>query len=197
MRSMSNGLAPPVNSPLGEVSTERLRLRAFDGRDLDDLSEVFSKREVWQFPYGRGLSREETSHFLDLQIKDWGDYGFGCWLATLSDTGRVIGYVGLSVPHFLPEILPAVEVGWRFDPEVWGQGFASEGATAALTEGFTTLGLTEICSLPQSVNPQSFRVCERLGMVFRRNIMCPPTEGRGAVEARMYALTRDEWRQRL
>lgn len=94
---------------------------------------------------------------------------------------------------FLPKILPAVEVGWRFDPAFWGQGFASEGARAALHEGFTTLGLTEICSLPQSENPRSFAVCERIGMTFQRTVDCPATDRRGGVEARMHTMSNTEW----
>lgn len=108
-------------------------------------------------------------------------------------TEELIGYVGLSVPTFLPEILPAVEVGWRFAPAHWGQGLATEGARAALADGFTRLGLSEICSLPQSVNPRSFEVCERLGMTFRRLVDCPPTDRRGGVEARLYTMGREHW----
>lgn len=184
---------PAVAGPLGPVETDRLLLRRFAPSDLDPLSVVFAQPEVWQFPYGRGFTRDETARFLDAQIQEWDACGFGCWLATLRETGEVIGYVGLSVPTFLPEILPAVEVGWRFAPAHWGRGLASEGARAALREGFTTLGLAEICSLPQTTNPASYRVCERLGMAFQRTVPCPPTDHRGAVEARMYVMTRSEW----
>jgi RimJ/RimL family protein N-acetyltransferase len=190
---MSRFRPPETAGPLGAVDTERLALGRFEPADLDELADVFAKPEVWEFPYGRAFTRDETARFLDAQIEEWDECGFGCWIARLRSTGQVIGYVGLSVPMFLPEILPAVEVGWRFDPAHWGQGLASEGAQAALREGFTTLGLAEICSLPQSTNPQSYRVCERLGMTFRRLVDTPPTDRRDGVEARLYAMTRDEW----
>lgn len=74
-----------------------------------------------------GRSHHETARFLDGQLAEWDECGFGCWIAFLEATQDPIGYVGLSVPMFLPEILPAVEVGWRFDPAFWGQGLASEG----------------------------------------------------------------------
>jgi RimJ/RimL family protein N-acetyltransferase len=184
--------APETAAPLGDVKTERLQLRRFEAADLDGLAEVFTKREVWEFPYGRAFTREETSDFLDAQMKEWDDCGFGCWLAVLRGTQQTIGYVGLSVPTFLPAILPAVEVGWRFDPAYWGQGLASEGARAALREGFTTLGLSEICSLPQSANPRSFKMCERIGMTFQRTVYCPATDRRGGVEVRMYVIGSDD-----
>lgn len=106
---------------------------------------------------------------------------------------RIIGYVGLSVPMFLPEILPAAEVGWRLDPAYWGRGLATEGARAALHEGFITLGLGEIVSVPQARNPPSARVCERLGMHLDNEVTIPANERRGELAAVLYRITRRQW----
>lgn len=176
--------------------TDALELRRFAAGDLDELSRMFAKPEVWEFPYGRGFTRAETARFLDLQLQEWEDCGFGCWVAVERTTGRMVGYVGLSVPTFLPEILPAVEVGWRFDPDVWGLGYATQGATAALDEAFSTLGLDEVCSLPQVDNPASVRVAERLGLRHERDVELPANGRRGAVVAAVYTIAADEWRSR-
>jgi RimJ/RimL family protein N-acetyltransferase len=184
---------PPIAAPLGDVATERLELRRFRAEDLDGLAALFAKREVWQFPYGRGLSRSETADFLQSQMDEWNSSGFGCWIAIERKTSRVIGYVGISVPTFLPEILPAVEVGWRFDPTVWGNGYASEGARAALDESFMTLDLQEVCSVPQVGNPASSRVCDRLGMRLERTVTIPATARRGELQGLLYKMTRTEW----
>lgn len=184
---------PEISTPLAAVSTDRMHLRRFEETDLDGLARVFANRHVWEFPYGRGFTRDETALFLKAQLAEWDECGFGCWIALFESSQEPIGYVGLSVPMFLPEILPAVEVGWRFDPAFWGQGLATEGARAALSEGFTTLGLSEICSLPQSANPRSFSVCERIGMTYQRTVDCPATDRRDSVEARMYTIASDEW----
>ena len=121
----------------------------------------------------------ETKAFLDAQIRHWGGHGFGCWIARRRNDSEVIGYVGLSVPTFLRQILPAVEVGWRFGPSVWGRGFATEGATAALDEAFTRLELVTVCSLPQAGNPRSAAVAERLGMTLPGEVTIPPNDRRG------------------
>src|ERR1700694_471300 len=99
--------APAIAGPLGDVVTARLDLRRFEYTDLDELAAVFEHPEVWQFPFGRGFSRQETAIFLEAQIREWNDSQFGCWVARELSDGRIIGYVGLSVPTFLPEILPA------------------------------------------------------------------------------------------
>ncbi len=193
--SRPEGQHPPIAAPLGDVETERLELRRFRPDDLDGLAVLFAHREVWQFPYGRGFDREETRGFLEAQLHHWDACGFGLWLAVARETGGMLGYVGLSVPTFLPEILPSVEVGWRFDPAAWGHGYATEGARAALREAFTTLGLPEVCSLPQVDNPASVRVCERLGMRRERVVELPANERRGAVEAWVFERTEREWRE--
>ena len=187
---------PEIAAPLGDVTTERLELRRFVPSDLDALAVVFAHDEVWRFPYGRGFTRDETATFLTAQIREWAECGFGCWLATERESGRVVGYVGLSVPRFLPEVLPAAEVGWRFGPDVWGRGYAAEGATAALDEAFSTLGLDRVCSLPQTDNPASVRVAERLGMTLEREVEIPADDRRGAVTASVFWIDAPAWRAR-
>jgi RimJ/RimL family protein N-acetyltransferase len=182
-----------VAAPLGEVTTERLELRRLRPDDLDALSQIFADKAVWHYPHRRGLTGEETAAFLDQQIRHWDTLGFGLWLAVERTTGRTIGCLGLSVPTFLPEILPAVEVGRRLDPAVWGRGYATEGARAALEQAFATLGLDQVCSLIQVGNRPSIRVAERLGMRLAREVRAPAESRRGAVRDLMYVLTRPEW----
>jgi RimJ/RimL family protein N-acetyltransferase len=185
---------PPILTPLTDATTERLELRRFQLDDLDELAEVFANPEVWRFPYGRSFSREETADFIDTQIREWDQCGFGLWIARERATDRVIGYVGLAVPHFLPDILPAVEVGWRFEPRSWGKGFASEGARAALDRAFDLLGLPEVCSVPQADNPASSAVCDRIGMRLERAVTIPANPRRGELEGLLYRMTANEWR---
>ena len=56
-----------------------------------------------------------------------------------------------------------------------------------------TLGLKEVCSAPQTANPRSWRVCDRLSMRFQRVVTLAPTPRRGAVDVNLYWVTKDEW----
>lgn len=184
---------PAIRAPLGDVTTDRLELRRFAAGHLDGLAAVFAHDEVWQFPHGGAFTREQTETFLRDQIAEWDECGFGCWAAVHREDERIIGYIGLCVPMFLPEILPAVEIGWRLDPGYWGQGLATEGAHAALREGFTTLGLEEITCILEEANARSGNVAERIGMRFDRIAFIPANDRRSATEVRLYRLTRSEW----
>lgn len=184
---------PPIAAPLEPAVTSRLDLRRPLEEHLDGLASVFAKREVWEYPFGRGFSRGETENFLGRQIHAWSTRGFGLWIAFDRSTDRVLGFVGLSVPTFLPEILPAVEVGWRFDPDVWGKGYATEGVLVALGEAFTTLGLTEVCSIVDVGNDASLRVARRAGLRRARTIELAATDQRGVCQAELFLVTRDQW----
>jgi RimJ/RimL family protein N-acetyltransferase len=190
--------APRIAAPLGDVETERLRLTRFLATDATGLAPVFAERAVWEFPYGRGMSAAWTDEFVRRAIEHWDRFGFGLWVARTGADGAPIGYLGLSMPSFLadvvePERIPAVEVGWRLHPGYWGQGLAGEGAAAALRGAFETLRLHEVCSIPQTVNRASSRVARRIGMRCERTATLAPTEARGAVDVDLYWITRQEW----
>jgi RimJ/RimL family protein N-acetyltransferase len=87
--------------------------------------------------------------------------------------GVLIGYTGLGLPEFLPEVMPAPEVGWRLHPDFWGSGYATEAALASLDYGFGEFGLDEIVSIFQPENAASGRVMERIGMAFDRDTVDP------------------------
>jgi RimJ/RimL family protein N-acetyltransferase len=174
---------------IDEILTARLRLRRWNLDDVIALGEVFAKPPVWEFPFGRGFSAQETEAFLAHRIAEQATGGWAEWAVELRETGRLIGYIGLSEPHFLPEVMPAVEIGWRLDPVVWGRGLATEGARGALDHGFASSELHEVVSIYQPANAASERVMMRLGMRFDRDTVHPTR----AVALRVYRLTRLEW----
>jgi RimJ/RimL family protein N-acetyltransferase len=78
--------------------------------------------------------------------------------------GPFIGFVGLSVPRFTAPFTPCVEIGWRLSREHWGNGYASEAASACLHFGFEKLTLKQIVAFTVPINKRSIGVMERIGM---------------------------------
>ena len=93
-----------------------------------------------------------------------------------------------------PVPMPICASDVAFDPDAWGQGYATEAARAALAEGFTTLGFAEICSLPQVENVASVRVAERLGMRNEGIATIAANERFGEKDAVLFWMTAEEWR---
>jgi RimJ/RimL family protein N-acetyltransferase len=176
---------------MDEVETARLLLRRWRPEDGDALRRVFAKPDVWWFPFQRGLTAEESDGFLARKLLEWETRGWSQWAAIEKESSTLIGFIGLNPPAFLPEVMPAVEVGWRLDPDYWGRGLATEGGRAAIDAGFEVLGLDEIVSIYEPENVASGRVMEHLGMVHDRDTVHPE---RG-LPLRVYKLRREDWAQ--
>ena len=148
------------------VETARLRLRLFTPADLDRMCEITRDREVMRYiGHGHPFSREETRANVGKIMDRFRRRGYGRWALERRDTGRLIGYCGLSSGN--PEV--GVEVAYMLAREEWGKGFALEGGRAALRYGFETLGADSIAGIALRGNARSCRVLERLGMSFVRD----------------------------
>jgi RimJ/RimL family protein N-acetyltransferase len=176
-----------------EILTPRLRIRDWKLSDLDRLAEIFADPRVWQFPFGRGLDVEETNVFLTGKIEGQDSASVSPSAVEELESGLIIGYVSLAPPDWLPEVLPAVEIGWRLDPAHWRRGLATEGGRALLAYGFEEMGLGKILSIYEPENVASGRVMTRLGMHFDHETR-HPWFGR---MLHVYSLSRVEWERAL
>jgi RimJ/RimL family protein N-acetyltransferase len=110
------------------------------------------------------LSREESDALADRIEAHFQRHGFGLWAVEIPTITQFAGFIGLAVPAFEAPFTPCVEIGWRLDAEHWNQGYATEGARAALEFGFRWLQLEEIVSFTVPHNVRSRRVMEKIGM---------------------------------
>jgi RimJ/RimL family protein N-acetyltransferase len=150
-------------SGVDEVCTERLRLRRFRAGDAEAFAAINADPLVARC-LGGVMDRMASDALLARLMAHWDEHGFGRWAAELRNGGRMVGFVGLAIPGFLPAVLPAVEVGWRLASDVWGRGLATEGGRAGIEWGFGGLGLDRIISIIDPGNLASVRVAEKLGM---------------------------------
>lgn len=145
------------------LETERLILRRWQSSDIEPFAALNADPEVMRY-FPSVLSLAESKAMVDRIEAHYEAHGFGLWAVEHRQSGEFIGFIGLSIPAFQAPFMPAVEVGWRLARDFWGQGYATEGANAALRYGFETLGLAEIVSFTATVNLRSIAVMQRLGM---------------------------------
>ena len=141
--------------------------------DLDALAVLHGQESFWHYPFRRGWSRAETQSFLERTIASYEHPGTGVFAVEVAATAELAGWAGLSVPTFLPEILPAVEVGWRLGETYRGQGIATEAGAAWIRFGFDQLGLGSIVSIYEPENRASGAVMRRLGFTLERTTTHP------------------------
>jgi RimJ/RimL family protein N-acetyltransferase len=153
---------PTGSDSLPTLRTRRIALRAFRPDDLEDLVRLDSDARVMRYiADGRPATRPEVVAVLR-RIRRYPAIhtGLGCWHAARRDSGAFVGwfllrYCGSSCD---------VEVGYRLLPEAWGQGFATEGATALVRHAFDTLELDRIIGVTHPDNVASQRVLMKAGL---------------------------------
>lgn len=156
------------------ITTDRLLLRRWCANDIEPFAAMCNDPEVMRYVGGGGTrSREQASASIRAYESTWEEKGFGLFAVECLESHELIGFAGLAEPAFLPEIMPAVEVGWRFARQNWGNGYATEAARAALDFGLATLRIPEIVSIYQVENCDSGRIMEKLGMRFDRETLDP------------------------
>ncbi|MBI5106642.1 MAG: GNAT family N-acetyltransferase [Solirubrobacterales bacterium] len=165
------------------LRTDRLTLRRWRPDDAGALAALNADPEVMRYiGTGATLDRGLSDALLERIEREWDERGFGLW--AVEEDGAVLGFCGLSVPAFLPQVLPAVEVGWRLRRDAWGRGVATEAARVALAWGWEHVpDLREVLSIVHPANARSLAVCERLGMQPRADRVHPVTRERVRVLA--------------
>lgn len=171
------------------IETERLRLRNFRQGDAVDLLAY--------------LRQPRSSCFLSLKLDDIGAAEAEVETRSRSDehiavslrsSGRVIGDVFCI--HEPPD---TYSVGWNFNGDFSGTGFASEAARALFEHLFSVKRARRLYAYVEEDNTASQRLCERLGMrregLFKEFIsFVTDDEGVPVFENTMqYAILRKEW----
>jgi len=135
---------------------------------------------------GSVATRDEVAERLVQFESNLRERGFGLFALERRDTGELIGNTGLAIPDFLPEILPAVEIGWRLGRAHWNQGYATEAARATLAFAWDPVGLDRVVSVHAVGNDASGNVMQKIGMHLDRETVHP---GNGRA-VRVYAIDR-------
>ncbi len=134
------------------IETERLILRRYKDGDLEDLYQYLSDPEVVRFEPYRPMTREETGE--ELKRRASSDEMIA---VELKESGRLIGNVYLGERDFQTK-----ELGFVFNREYWGRGFASESCRAVLNQAFKE-GAHRIFAECDPENESSWRLLEALG----------------------------------
>ena len=151
------------------IITNRLLLRPFQATDAPGMFELDHDPTVHRYLGGIGGPRPAsvadslaTIEFIQAQYVA---NGIGRWAVTLRATGEFMGWAGLKlVAGPVNEQRDFYDIGYRFIPRYWGQGYGYEAAQAWLAYGFDTLHLPRICAYADVQNAASCRILEKIGL---------------------------------
>lgn len=169
------------------IETECLVLRMPRAEDAPGLLEGFGDPEAMRY-IGDGSSADlaGAEEAVDRWLERWDAWGIGMFVVERAEDARVLGRAGFL--RWDPETWeiggPETELGWGLAREHWGSGYATEAALALRDWALGERGLTRLISLIQHGNVRSFRVAEKIGERYERDV-----EVRGKA-TRLYSLER-------
>ena len=133
------------------ITTDRLIIRKYEEKDLDDLYEYLSDEEVVRFEPYSALSLEETKKNLEWRVSS--DEIFAI---ELKSTGKMIGNVFLGKRE-----CETLELGYVLNRKFWGNGYAFEACYAMCANVFSN----RIEANCDPLNSASWKLLEQLGFV--------------------------------
>lgn len=148
-------MTEPIDGDL--IETARMSLRPITMDDVDLLVALDSDPEVMRYiSGGRPSARDETERIVERSLGHR-------WLAFDRETGEFVGWFGIR-----PSTAQSRELGYRLRREMWGQGYATEGATALIEVAFSIPGIEYVRAETMAVNTRSRAVMERCGLHYVR-----------------------------
>ncbi|MFQ4148802.1 GNAT family N-acetyltransferase [Arthrobacter sp. LAPM80] len=151
------------------ISTERLALRPWEDSDVDFVFDLYSRWVVQRFIGTQPAVMDSRTQAIERvqRFKDLDHPVHGIWAITRKEDSQPVGTLLLKpIPASGEEPLQPsndVEIGWHLHPDHWGNGYASEAATAVLEHAFAA-GLEHVVAVTNPANEASQSVCRRIGM---------------------------------
>ena len=146
------------------IETDRMILRKFSIDDYQSVYEFGSNVEVQKYTGDKILTSpiQAKKIIKEVLFPDYKKYGYGRLAAIFKPENKIIGFAGLK---YLSEFKES-DIGFRFLPEYWGKGIATEVSLAIIKYGFEVLKLDNIIGIADPINIGSYRVLEKIGLKF-------------------------------
>jgi [ribosomal protein S5]-alanine N-acetyltransferase len=171
---------------IDRLESDRLMLRRITPDDLPFYTRIHSLPEVARYlwPKARPRSPEQTENWLLSTIATYEQIALGYLAVLRKSDGALVGRCGLMDLVVEPDspgrrirqgwfgdaqaptrgaLIFECELGYTFDPAVWGNGFAAEAATCVRDYARDALCLSYAVSAIHPENVRSRRIAERSG----------------------------------
>ena len=149
------------------IETQRTVLRPITLDDVEAFNLVNRLPEVMRYIGPVETDVEQTrAYLIQGPLADYDKYGYGRHACIDKASGRLIGFSGLK---YLDDI-DDVDIGYRFLPEFWGMGLATETSLVLMDFAKQELGLKRVIGLAMPENHASINVFPKLGMQYEKTI---------------------------
>jgi RimJ/RimL family protein N-acetyltransferase len=157
------------------IGTGRLILRRFTLDDLPAFYQLCSRPEIIRYAQSTPLASLDEARAMmhAAPFHDYATYGYGRFACVWKESGEVIGFSGVK---YVPEI-GDTELGYRFLPEFWGLGLATEAGRASIEFARADLGLGRLVAMVHPENVASANVLIKLGFTIEKQLRYSGLQG--------------------
>lgn len=147
------------------IITERLILRKLTGADVDNIFLLDSNPDVMKYVgVPPSSSREESAKMIENILNQYEKNGTGRLAVIEKETNKFTGWSGIKLlTDEVNGFKNVYELGYRFLPEFWGKGYATESARASLDLAFNQLNTEKIYAYADVENQSSNSILTKLG----------------------------------
>ncbi|MBK1894621.1 GNAT family N-acetyltransferase [Chryseobacterium paridis] len=144
-------------------TTERLILRKPEKEDFERFFEINKDPQTNLYNPNGPMSLEKAENTFNRMLEHWNQNNFGGWAVLEKENPeKIIGFGGLSYKMYGED--EKLNLGYRFAPEAWGKGYATEFSKKTIDFGFNNLDKKEIFGVVRPDNIASIKVLEKAGM---------------------------------
>jgi RimJ/RimL family protein N-acetyltransferase len=173
----------------GIIGTARLRLEPWDDSHFDRFARFMSDPDVTRYIRPEPLDLDRAIEQHERSLEEWRIYGFGKRAMIEAETDEWLGFVELSpVGPNKGSRDDDIELGYFVKPSRWGEGIATEAASAARDEAFNRCEVPELIGRCRVENLASARVLAKVG--FRRLRLFELADG---IVVEIHRIQRDDW----
>ncbi len=149
------------------VETERLTLRQMTPGDVDALAAVLGDPEAMRY-YSAPFTRDKVEGWIQWNLKNYADFGYGLWAVVLKASQECIGDCGLTWQRVGYAAERQLEVGWHIRRDLWNRGLATEAGLACRDYARDVIRQPHLISIIDRDNLASQAVARKLGMELER-----------------------------
>ncbi len=175
-------------------TTNQLRFRQFEPKDVFDVYKLFSDPETMRFDGGRTmLNINEAFQFISVYSAYYPEGSYIRWAVENQKTGQFLGTGGF---HKISKEANRGEIGGELLKSVWGNGLGKEALYGLTNFAFEELKFNRISALISPKNIGAQKVVETMG--FRKEGVLQDWEFWNGqyTDMQMHALLKKEWREK-
>ena len=178
------------------IETERLILRELLPTDVDGIFELDSNTTVHEYLGKKPIkTKDKAVEIIQFIRQQYIERGIGRFATIEKSSGNFVGWSGLKLNLDKKEALNGkrdfYDIGYRFIPRFWGNGYATESSLAVIDFGFKELNIKTICGAADIENVASNKVLQKIGLKYINDF---PFED---IIASWYELKKDDYEKTM